>query len=225
MKVALCFSGLPRFVKETYPYWKKCLLDPYQPDVFIHTWKQTTDYTELLHTFYSPIGLATETSKQYDTSIYNEDRALQWPFRTSHQTQISQYTGIKKSLQLRQNWEDRNGFKYDIVIRARFDWFLEKVNLEINDFINIAHTPTLKGHLFMFRGKEYLGISDQFAYGTSDNMTVYSQLVDNLPILYKEYKIDFCGELFLKSHLLYHNVDVKEHKWTNGIVRDWGVMP
>ena len=56
-------------------------------------------------------------------------------------------------------------------------------------------------------------------------MSIYSELVDNMPILYKDYKIDFCGELFLKSHLLYHNIEVKEHKFINGIVRDWGVMP
>ena len=225
MKVALCFSGLPRFVKETYPYWKTCLLDPYKPDVFIHTWKQTTDHTNLLQALYSPIVLSMENPKQYDTSIYNEEREVQWPYRTTPQTQISQYTGIKKSLQLRQLWEEQHRFKYDVVIRARFDWFLEKINLEINDSINIAHTPTLKGHRFLFRGKEYLGISDQFAYGSSDNMTIYSQLVDNLPTLYKEYKVDFCGELFMKSHLLYNNIPVKEHIWKNGIVRDWGVMP
>lgn len=222
MKVALCFSGLPRFLRETYPYWKKCLIDPYAPDVFVHTWDTSTFATNTVQSLYRPTVLKTENPQQWDTSLYT-DRI--WPHRTTPSTQISQYEGIKRVLALREDYEKSHAFAYDIVIRARFDWYLESVDLEKNNFINVAHTPTLNGHRFLFDGMEHIGISDQFAYGSSENMTIYSQLVDNLPILYKNYKIDFCGELFLKSHLLYHKLDVKEHKWNNGIVRDWGVMP
>jgi hypothetical protein len=166
-----------------------------------------------------------QSTKTFDVSIYNEKRDVEWPFRTSLQTQISQYTGIKNSLYYAQEWEESSGNNYDIVVRARFDWFLEKVDFEINDYINVANTPTLVGHKFIFKEQQYTGISDQFAYGSSKNMRIYSQLVDNLPTLYKDYKVDFCGELFLKAHLVYNNVEVKEHNWNNGIVRDWGIMP
>jgi hypothetical protein len=228
MKIALCFSGFPRFYKQTFPFWKACLIDPYKPDVFVHTWDTSEVVKHTLHGMYQPKVLKAESAQEWDTSTYNDDHApgrRLWLYRTTHVTQISQYQGIKRSLNLRQSYERSLGFTYDIVIRARFDWYLEKVILEKNNFINVAHTPTLCGHTFSFKGKEYLGISDQFAYGSSANMTTYSELVDNLPNLYHTYKVDFCGELFLKSHLLYHNIDVKEHHWNNGIVRDWGVMP
>lgn len=38
MKVALCLSGQPRFVKECYNGIKQNLIEPNSADVFIHTW-------------------------------------------------------------------------------------------------------------------------------------------------------------------------------------------
>ena len=227
MRVALCFSGLPRFVEETFSYWKHSLLDPYQPDVFVHTWSEpgTVDYNNLsrtLSTLYQPRVLTIQAPEKFDVSIYR-DRI--WPHRTTPSNQVSQYTSIKRSLELRRLWETHNQFEYDIVVRARFDWYLKEVDLEVNNEINVAHTPTLSRHQFQFQGQPYVGISDQFAYGSSENMTVYSQLVDNMPQLYQDYGIDFCGELLLKGHLLYHQLGVKEHRWTNGMVRSDGIMP
>jgi len=38
MKVALCLSGQPRFVKEAYPNILKTLIEPNNPDIFYHCW-------------------------------------------------------------------------------------------------------------------------------------------------------------------------------------------
>jgi len=226
MRVALCFSGMPRFVEEAFPYWKQSLLDPYQPDVFVHTWENTgpsyNNLRQTLLTLYNPRALTIQAPQTFDVSIYR-DRI--WPHRTTPSNQVSQYTSIKRSLELRRQWETQHEFEYDIVIRARFDWYLKEADLEVNDKINVAHTPTLLNHRFQFQGQPHVGISDQFAYGSSRNMTIYSQLVDNMPRLYQDHGIDFCGELFLKAHLLYHQLDVKEHRWTNGMVRSDGIMP
>ena len=229
MKVALCFSGLPRFIERTFPYWKNCILDKYQPDVFIHCWNTNNpsmDYQnkQTLAHLYNPTSMCMQDIPIFDTNSY-VDRI--WPHRISPQAQFSQFTGIKRSQQLRIQWEKQKSFEYDIVVRARFDWFLASVDFEINDCINIAHTPTLAGHRFHFQnlGQDFVGINDQFAYGSSKNMIIYSQLVDNIPFLYHYHKIDFCGELLLKAHLVYHNLEVQEHSWNNGIVRDTGIMP
>ena len=39
MKVALLFSGQPRFVKETYPFIKQNVIDNYDVDVFSFLWE------------------------------------------------------------------------------------------------------------------------------------------------------------------------------------------
>ena len=38
MKIALCFSGLPRFINETYDNLSNNLIQNYDVDVFVHTW-------------------------------------------------------------------------------------------------------------------------------------------------------------------------------------------
>jgi hypothetical protein len=222
IKVALCFSGLPRFFDQTHQYWRRSLLQPYEPDVFVHVWNRNREVSQRIHDLYQPKVLCSQAVEAFDTSIYT-DRI--WPHRTTPATQLSQYTGIKRSLELSRQWETAHNFVYDIVIRARFDWYLESVSLEINEAVNVAHTPGLNGHQFVFQNRVMTGISDQFAYGSSSNMHLLSGLVDNLPHLYLEQGVDFCGELFLKSHLEMHRIPVKQHHWTNGIVRPHGIMP
>jgi len=227
MKVALCFSGLPRFLSETLPYWKNCIINPYKPSVFIHAWFDGNSYdrkklTDNLQSFYSPKILHVQSFEKFDVSTYNERIA---PHRTTPQNVISQFTGIKRSLELSREYEIANDLEFDIVVRARFDWYLAKVDFEINNQINVAHTPTLCNHKFLFNGDNHVGINDQFAYGNSKNMALYGKLVDNVPNLYSNHRVDFCGEILLKSHLLDYGLDVKEHVWQNGIVRADGIMP
>jgi hypothetical protein len=38
MKIALCLSGQPRFVEEAYPNIFKTIIEPNDPDVFLHAW-------------------------------------------------------------------------------------------------------------------------------------------------------------------------------------------
>ena len=41
MKIALCFSGQTRSFEKGYEYFKRNLLDHYDVDVYIHSWKRT----------------------------------------------------------------------------------------------------------------------------------------------------------------------------------------
>lgn len=226
MKVAVCFSGLPRFVQECAAYWRHCLLEPYDCDVFVHVWKSSpaSDHThaQLINQFYSPTIMVQDHTPQFDVSSYTQ---RVWPHRVTPQAQFSQFEGIKRAQQLRQRSELHNGRKYDVVIRARFDWYLHEVLFEHNTCVNVARTPTLDGHHFTYDHVPLVGISDQFAYGSSHVMDVYAQIVDNMPSLYHNHGVDFCGELFLRAHLHEHNVCIRQHVWQNGIVRTWGIMP
>lgn len=230
MKVALCFGGQPRYLHQTFGYWKNCILDRYQPDVFVHSWNtpdaetgrtDPTLYDQIL-SLYQPRSCTLESGIQIDTSIYKERI---WPHRTTPHGVLSQWYSVCHSLRQRQQYEQHNNFKYDVVVRARFDWFLESVDLEINDCWNIALTPTLAGHRFRLRGQVLTGINDQFGYGTSTTADVMQGIFDHIPYLYQNEQVDFCSELFVKAHLELNGVPVKEHKFNNGMVRWWGINP
>jgi hypothetical protein len=225
MKVALCFAGLPRYVMQTYDYWSKCLLDVYDPDVFVHTWCDTQDQSSLsmnIHSLYKPVSCVIESPRLMPTHIY-KDRI--WPHRTTPAGVLSQWYSVKQSQTLRKAHEQLKGVTYDVVVRARFDWYLAEVQLQQNQFWNIAHTPTLNGHRFKLRDQVLTGINDQFGYGSSATSDVVAGLFDAIPNLYQNEQVDFCSELFLKAHLQLQGVQVQEHKWNNGMVRWWGVNP
>jgi len=226
MKVAVCFSGLPRFIPEAYPAWKKSLLEPYACDVFVHTWRQNTPQDsvteQLIHMLYKPVHMCLESPVQFDVVPYT-DRI--WPHRITPQNQFSQFYGIKRVQQLRQTQEAQQGYPYDVVIRARFDWFLDSINLEINPCVNVARTPTLDGHRFTYNQTQLVGINDQFAYGSSKVMDTYATIVDHIPDMYSNHGVDFCGELFLRANMHANHVCIKQHKWSHGIMRSWGIMP
>lgn len=38
MKIALCLSGQPRYIKECYRYLEKYILEPFNPDIYAHMW-------------------------------------------------------------------------------------------------------------------------------------------------------------------------------------------
>ena len=38
MKIALCFSGQPRFIEQVAPYVKENIIGDYDVDVFAHLW-------------------------------------------------------------------------------------------------------------------------------------------------------------------------------------------
>ena len=225
MKVAVCFSGLPRFIQQCAPYWRTSLLEPYDCDVFVHTWCQDPAQDivtqQMVSHMYQPVRFQMQPMPVWDVSMY--DQRI-WPHRISPQAQLSQFEGIKRAQRLRQTQEVATRITYDVVIRARFDWYLANVSLENNPCVNVACTPTLDGHTFTYDQIPLVGINDQFAYGTSVTMDVYATVVDNIPNLYAHHGVDFCGELFLRAHLHEHHVCIKTHKWHNGIVRAWGIM-
>jgi hypothetical protein len=194
--------------------------------VFVHTWRQSESQdaqtTQLIAQLYQPVRYQTDYVPTFDVSPFIHRI---WPHRVTPQAQFSQFEGIRRAQLMRQTQEQVNGVKYDVVIRARFDWFLAHVNLEINPCVNVARTPTLDGHQFTHDQTPLVGISDQFAYGTSDVMDVYATIVNNMRSLYLNHGVDFCGELFLRAHLHEHHVCIKQHVWHNGIVRSWGIMP
>ena len=223
MKVALCFSGLPRMIEQTYHYWKHGILDKYNPDIFIHSWK-TDEYfpTSLIQSLYHPSILKIDSPIEFDTSIYT-DRI--WPHRTTPNGVLSQWYSVKESINLKHMHEVATKTEYDIVVRARFDWYLKSIDFQMNKFINVADTPGLARQKFHYNGRECIGISDQFAYGSNEIMHAYSTLFDSIAYLYSIKKVDFCSELLLKAHLVECNIEINKHYLDNGITRITGVVP
>lgn len=225
MRVALCLSGEPRFFKETYPNIKRHLIDPFNSDVFLHTWRTPEDYTVKYSSkdynqgwngFKLNIQACDDVCKLYGATSHYIDNSKDFfqdvdtdemyrryfNYYTSEFKQINlrgslcMFYSILKSNLLKREFELINRFQYDWVIRCRFD-------LLINQTPDLANLDNSKVY-YEEMGQPDNMVSDWFNFGSSDNMNVYSSvfpLWKNLIDRQLKRHGRWCNELLIKEIL------------------------
>tara|TARA_R100000951_G_scaffold116280_1_gene127406 strand:+ start:151 stop:918 length:768 start_codon:yes stop_codon:yes gene_type:complete len=217
-KVALCLSGQPRWFSVAGSHFIKSILSKFDCDVFFHTWfdnnrigepysgsswnRNTTDHYRRdtvvdLYNLYNPVSFIV----QPEYNVFPTPRKIEeyqqkntLPHLGPVNNCFSMFYSICKSLQLAFEHESNNNFKYDCVIRSRFDCAIEYDsfnfhNLEKNTvyFTDCIRNPDV--------------IADYFNYGTSDSMKIYSKIYDNIDPYWNEDNVLVCGEEMLTHHL------------------------
>lgn len=210
IKVAVCISGYLRTFTKTYESWKKMLFDKYDCDVFIHTWSTLGCPPRDIHRMWDKRiyktktqSLLAEINKLYNPKdiVIQDNKSWICPKEIAkfkgagHDTPsiTSMYYKIKACNDLKINYENKNNFKYDFVIRLRAD-------LELNSL----SFPEEKG-IFLPQEFGFGGYCDQIAIGSSEIMDTYSNLYSNL----ESYLIkgaNICPEHLLKYHLDKSNI-------------------
>jgi hypothetical protein len=226
MKIALCFSGQPRFVKETYQNYLDNLIIPNNiEDIFVHTWWDAEKLNEPLLTSWNDVGYHIKIFLESDTIEFIQNNYQPKKIITEKETfkhyigagefgkiQITQphifqsmVNSIYKCNQLKKQYEEENNFKYDLVIRTRTDInILDKIDLSNLSLFNKLYIPGGIGVL------NYDSINDQFAIGNSDIMDIYS----NLYLCMNEFTNRKC---FFNSEHLYYVYFVNILKMTDNI--------
>lgn len=219
MKIAICISGQPRNLNKSYPGIKEKLLDPYSPDVFIHTWYNKEDIgtnrvnswghkiEENLNQFtlsnifekYNPKKFKIENQINFCLPLELQDTNY-------HFNMTSMLYSMNEANNLKKQYEAENNFKYDVVIRTRFDLnILDELNILSLDLNNKIHCLNDCSH--------YNGVNDQFAIGNSQNMDIFnssyniiSEFIDD----YKNWNIStVCGETIVYyNSWIKHNIEV-----------------
>jgi hypothetical protein len=215
-RIALLFSGQPRSIKQSYPAFKKHVIDQnISVDVFAFFWwdaskigeyqtdhairsvdprkwsKWEADAIESFIGLYSPVKMNTEKEFAFDSmdhDIYNT------PF--ARET-VSMYNSYFMVNQMKQLHEKNHGFKYDWVIRSRPDFRLNKdIPLDQLDneklYVVEAGIPTDGNR----------AIDCNFAFSNSENMDVYCNLFNNI----EEYILNDCAGPVVGEPLLFHHL-------------------
>lgn len=220
MKVALCLSGLTRNFVDCVNTHKKFFIAPYNTDVFIHTWSKEGSNT-LPHWYTQQYSLnrhQIDLENQKNTDInriisqYSPKKILiEYPdINYFHRNFFSEtspsffncvmmHYSINRANNLKKEQEIYNGFKYDIVIRCRFDSYFENIDfldtlteistLANNKIYNTIYLPPAQNvdvrfntemlHLLEKQGVSYMP-NDQFAYGSSQSMDYYCSIFDSM---------------------------------------------
>lgn len=164
-KIALILFGHMRTYKSCFNSLKNNLLDPLNPDVFIHTWDELDSKTRSWHSYnikdnltldkdgqkriielYKPKSI---TFENQNLELYKDDGMTNG---MSIQGQKFMYYSFFKANELKKEHEKENNFKYDIVIKLRPDiLFKESLMSFIEQYE--ANRLLLAGNKIGFRSK------------------------------------------------------------------------
>lgn len=195
LKIALCLSGQPRSYIGGYEYHKKNLLDKHNVDVFIHTWKDSFLYD--IETLYKPVALKLDEplNATYINSKYTKVANPQFPAFNTY----SMWYSVFEANELRKLYTLRKGIEYDIVIRSRFDYALNReLDFDVveNHTLYVPQDRMTPAHDFC---------SDMFAYGRPDVMDCYSNTFTNIDYFYS-FGMTMNGEDMLSNQLYMSNL-------------------
>lgn len=193
MKVALCLSGQARSVKEGYEFVKKNLLDVNDVTVFCHVWDSPN--VELVSELYKPEVLVVEKPIDPDLSKYTRVPPPQpnWKVKNPALSTYAQLYAINKCNELKSIYEEQDGFKFDWVIRSRFDFALNtQIPFELLDN-NKLYIPNCRRVPTRDFG------NDQFALSSSDNMNKYSETFNNIDKFYDNGTIMMCEDMMSEN--------------------------
>jgi hypothetical protein len=176
MKIALCISGLSRTFDECFPFINEniILANPdIQFDMFgyinskdISTASDGTIFKKKDINFenYTFTNLQIESDPSLPDLSYQKSVHTLTLKPTLESNIYYQLYGGKKSNQLRLDYENQMGFKYDFIAKIRTDMnFLSPVNLS-----NLE-----KDCIYIPNGNDHYGLNDRFAIGDDKNMNTY----------------------------------------------------
>lgn len=212
-RVAVCLSGKPRNYRQNLKFMRSFLADS-GADVFFHFWESPDQ--ELIvqslepkaHVFESPTlaGEALPVKHRERFTTPERDRNV-----------ASMLYSISRANELRREYEEKNGFRYDVVVRLRLDFFSTSNLTEILARIR-AEQGGWERTLYVPDMAHSLGINDQIALGSSDTMDAYASLFGVLGrIAAEEY---FNPEYFLLRHVLAKGLRIRTFPFEYVLLRD-----
>ena len=225
MKVALCLSGLIRDFQNSGFSYNEYLCKDLDCDIFIHTWDENKESHNTR--FSSSIMDDSDNKSKMFANIFPnsnitlllEDFNSDWNFRKQYQNDIHprttaiMYYSIYRSNLLKKEFEQKNNFVYDVVIRSRMDFLMQQKinNSELKDVCsdknniyvgtNLYHKGNNACRMNWITEGGYPCVEDQFAFGASCAMDKYSNCyIESSGMQYEG------GEITLAKQFLRHNL-------------------
>jgi hypothetical protein len=203
MRKAISFSGQSRFILEGLVSLRKNLHNFEEYDIFIHTWKGPLNKDCFL---YDPQGIIIEEQKPVIPTSIKE-------YSESAFVHFSMFYSMKESLRILSEYEQANNFKYDLIVRTRFDISLEsKIDLENFDLKEGVYSPDVCANPAV--------ISDWFNFSTSNNIKLYSEIYDNMVSYFKQGVLITSGEALITHMLKTKHIPIKKIPCELYLLRD-----
>ena len=199
--IGICFFGLTRSLKHTYPSIKKNIFDVLEKhnigyDVFLHTYdlkgltnKRSgeiccpldTDEWKLLNPIAHKITNQEAFDKSFNWEMLFKHGDIWKDGRNSLKNAIRQLNSLKEVTSL---WIERDVYDFYIYIRPDLYYVNELI---INEFIEHIHLNNIL--VIPYWGNYRGGFNDRIAFGSYHVMKKYGNRIDNLPRYYNQNKV------------------------------------
>ena len=189
-RIAVCLSGIPHHPRQNLRFIRNFLAES-NVDVFFHFWQGEDE--DFIVSMLEPKAYLFEPG----------DAAPDAPRLTGSATRVSpqraaattsMFYSVKRANELKRAYEEEHGFRYDVVVRMRADFFSTKPLVDVIEHIRYQQTGWERT-LYLPDMAHGAGINDQLALGTSDTMDAYASMYDHL----EQYA---SGECFDASYML-----------------------
>lgn len=206
MKIAFCMSGQPRTAEMGFKMINKYLLKPNQEfkiDFFLHAWYDREEIGKPWSSAQNyPIGKSGYVEDGTDSYLLEVYKPKKWLFEK--QISFLDYTknfnsvpnakpeilssifySIYMSNQLKREYEIENNFKYDLVIRTRYDLaYMKKIDL--HGLLSKKHKVIVPEN-FQIDQDNFFNINkpmvDIFAASSSEQMDIFCSVFPNMRML------------------------------------------
>lgn len=222
MKIALVFSGQPRFIDGiSYNSIKKIFLDKYDCDVYAHFWFSqdiSTSYetapwstlgnisfpSDTLDTFnklYNPVKLS------FDEPLVHDDKYKKYTKSHSHSGYLihSMYTSMQKAYKLIDNIN-----QYDYIIKIRPDIIFD-ISLDLNSIDRNSI------HAIQIRNYPDILYNDTFTIVPPDISNYFFNIIDYIDTYYNSGILCNAEEIFTKhltsSKYTINNIDMLKFRF------------
>ena len=195
-RIAICISGQVRDFEQTYPLLKKNMIDVLKPDIFCYMDGNESDETkDRFVSLYKPVRIVWCTKQFEHTMITpNSDKM---------------FYRIYKCNDLKKQYEQQRGNKYDAVMRLRPDMvFHYTFPYHIIETVVNTHNTVYIPQWYLFNiVNPAHALYDIMAIGDSTSMDVYSDTHNHL----QEHSKHECTapEFILKQYMDNTRVDVR----------------
>ncbi len=218
-RVAVCISGIPRKYRQNLKLLRNFLADT-SADVFFHFWESPEQ--DFIVRSLEPKAHQFEKPHDFDNGPFALDpaqvkRREKFSSPQRDRNSFAMFYGIWKANELKRIYEEKNGFRYDIVVRLRLDFFsiatlgdlLHRIRSQQAGYGGVLHVPDMA---------HSVGINDQIAVGSSDTLDTYASAFRELPAFVREEY--FNPEYFLLRHVLKSGLKIQTFPFEYVLLRD-----
>ncbi len=222
MKAAICLSGMPRNIENSYKWLDESVLSVLREnnvnyDFFVSFWdsKNTSLKYNRISSLFNP--------KRFAIEAWNEEKIIELGFKQLKKydngpNALGMFYQIYKCNELRKEYEKEQNIKYDVAFRLRTELQF-KSKLDVNELRCIVDSEDKTLFLRLIPNDRIFWTRDTLAFSNGNTMDIYSDLFNHIFDLNISARSS-TAEVLLRAWINQNGMDCRNTTLDNKVVRE-----